>query len=354
MPKTCPACGRRLSATAFNGSSRAADGLARLCRACTNARRRERARHGDRQRPAHAASTVLASALRKGDIKAVRGLLAGGMEAQWDWICETMREGHLDLAQALLERGLERNVFTMAAMGELGRITRRLARVPADARLSASMEPASTRVTPLHVGCSSDWKAHGKRSMAIQIRVAEILCDHGADLHATALYRGIEEATPLLCACWSSENAELVRWLLEHGARAGVEHLAAALGHLQRHRRAAYDIAEALLDWGAPIDGLLGGGRTPLHAFSHQASYRTVAWLIAHGASINHRAPGGRTAAHFAAERNSSPKTLALLVENGADLMLRDDDGHTPLEIAKLNGKARLAEWIDEQMAKPC
>ena len=74
--------------------------------------------------------------------------------------------------------------------------------------------------------------------------------------------------------------------------------------------------------------------------------HQTVAWLIAHGADVNARAQGGRTAAHFAAERNTGPKTLALLVENGADLAARDDDGLTPLDVAKLSDKVRLVEWI--------
>lgn len=348
--KTCPDCGKRLSAVAFNGSARSPDGLARTCRACTNARRRQRARAGSGRPVAHAGSTVLATVLRQGDIPMVQNLMRGGLTPHWGWICETMREGHLDLADALLDLGVERNVFTMAAMGDVKRLTRRLARVPADARLCASMEPASDRVTTLHVGCASDWKPHGNERMTVQVRVAEVLTDHGADLHATARYRGIDQVAPLFCACWSSENAALVRWLLQRGARADVSHLAAALGHLQRHGRAAYDIAEALLDWGVPVDGRVGDARTPLQAFAHQANHRTVAWLIAHGADVNARADGGRTAAHFAAERNVGPKTLALLVDSGADLSARDDDGRTPLEIAKLNGKPRLVEWIAKRI----
>lgn len=337
---------------AFNGSARTPDGLARTCRACTNARRRQRERSGNRSTHTPNRSTALAAAVRQGDITTVQRLVRGGITAHWGWICETMREGHLDLAEALLKSGVERNVFTMAAMGDLKGLTRRLGRVPADAWLTASMEPASDRVTALHVGCASDRKAHGPRRMMDQVHVAEILSEHGADLHAVARYRGIGKATPLFCACWSSENLALVRWLLEHGAHAGVADLAAALGHLQRHGRAAYDIAEALLNWGVPIDGRFSGERTPLQAFAHQANHRTVAWLIAHGADVNARADGGRTAAHFAAERNTGPKTLMVLVENGADLSARDEEGLTPLEVARLNEKPRLVEWIARRVRK--
>ena len=345
--KTCPACGKILSAAAFNSSARAPDGLARTCRACTNARRRKREHSGDdAPPPKHAPLTVLATALRRGDLAAVREVIRSGMPAHWGWMCEAMREGHIKLSEELLKSGVERNVFTMAAMGDAKGLARRIQRAPAQARLTASPEPASDQVTPLHVGCASDWKPHGHKRMTVQVQVAEILVANGANINAVARYRGIGGVNPLFCACWSSQNVGLVRWLLEHGVRADVSHLTAALGHLQRHGREAYDIAEVLLDWGVPVDGSPGDPRTPLHAFAHQASHRTVTWLIAHGANVNARAAGGRTAAHFAAERNTDPKTLALLVENGADLSACDEDGLTPLEVARRNGKARLVEWI--------
>src|SRR5262249_11868126 len=52
--KTCPDCGERLSVIAFDASARSADGLARTCRACTNARRRRRERSGHRRPAARA------------------------------------------------------------------------------------------------------------------------------------------------------------------------------------------------------------------------------------------------------------------------------------------------------------
>ena len=54
-------------------------------------------------------------------------------------------------------------------------------------------------------------------------------------------------------------------------------------------------------------------------------------------------------AAHFAAERNTGPATLALLVEHGADLTARDADGFTPQDLARRNGKGRLVEWIERR-----
>ena len=210
-------------------------------------------------------------------------------------------------------------------------------------------------MTPLHVGCGSDWRSHGTDRLTAQVRVAEILSDHGAPMNATARYRGMDDATPLFSACWTSGNLALVRWLLDHGARATDRDLWAALGHFQRHGKGANDIAEILLAWGLRIDGSVPGDRTPLQGSAHMGGHQTVAWLIAHGADVNARGPGGRTAAHLAAERNTGPKTLALLVESGADLAARDDDGHSPLDIAKLNGKVRVAEWIKRRLrAKVC
>jgi hypothetical protein len=336
-----------MSAAAFNSSARTVDGLARMCRACTNARRRQ-LYHSREERPQAAGN--LAAALRQGDIKTMRKLLRAGIKPHWEWVCETMRGGHLTLAELLVKSGAERNVFTIAAMGDMAGLRRRLGRVPTDARLSVSMEPSSHQVTPLHVGCASDWRVHGPERMSAQVEVAEVLRRNGADLNAAARYRGLDDTTPLFCACWSSGNLALVRWLLDHGAIPADRDLCAALGHFQRHRRGAYDIAETLLAWDLSVDGGADGDRTPLQGFAHQAVHETVAWLIAHGADVNARGPGGRTAAHFAAERNIGPTTLAVLVANGADLTARDDDGHTPLDIAKLNAKFRLVDWIKTRL----
>ena len=147
--KTCPVCDRKLSTAAFNESARSNDGLARICRACTNARRRQ-------WQSTHAKSPTgttakMAAALRAGDQTIVRRLLRAGMKPHWSWICETMRGGNLALAETLLGLGVDCNVYTMAAMGDTVGLEHQLRRARADARVDANMEPASKGVTPLHV-----------------------------------------------------------------------------------------------------------------------------------------------------------------------------------------------------------
>ncbi len=346
VKKTCRVCRKSLSEAAFNGSSRFGNGLSATCRACTNARRRQlNASRTARRTP----SENLATALRKGDIKKVQARLRSGQKPRWDWVCETMREGHLALAELLLQSGIERDVFTMAAMADVTGIRRRLRRVHTDARLAVRMEPSSTHVTPLHVACSSDWRSHGASRMTDQVDAAKLLNEHGADVNAIARYRGLDDVGPLFCACWSSGNLPLVQWLLEQGVEPTDQQFAAALGHFQRHGRGNEEIAAALLAAGVPVDGSIPGDRTPLQAFAAQGDHRTVSWLIAHGADVNARCQGGRTAAHLAAERNTGPKTLAILADSGADLNVADADGHTPLDIAKLSGKSRVVEWLTNE-----
>src|SRR5262245_33533564 len=130
--KTCPVCGKALSAAAFNDSARTSDGLARTCRACTNSRRRKRDRSRESRREPVGAPAKLAKAIRQGDIKTARTVVVGRVKPRWDWVCETMRGGHLHLAEDLLKWGAERNVFTLAAIADVPGLTRRLRHSPED------------------------------------------------------------------------------------------------------------------------------------------------------------------------------------------------------------------------------
>jgi ankyrin repeat protein len=62
--------------------------------------------------------------------------------------------------------------------------------------------------------------------------------------------------------------------------------------------------------------------------------------LIRHGASVNAQDHGGWTALHFAAQEYR-PELVRLLVQSGADLSLRDENGNSPLWAAVMHSRGR-------------
>ena len=73
--------------------------------------------------------------------------------------------------------------------------------------------------------------------------------------------------------------------------------------------------------------------RTPLLIQAVQSGHmRLIGQLIGGGAEVNIIDALGRTAAHYAVSRNNQ-KALELLLNNGADANLADNDGNTPLDM---------------------
>ncbi len=73
--------------------------------------------------------------------------------------------------------------------------------------------------------------------------------------------------------------------------------------------------------------------------------------LLEHGAVVNAAGgPKGRTALHYAAAAGFL-KVMALLLEHGADLTLKDDDGETALDLARRLGKSDAVELFRQREA---
>ncbi len=68
-----------------------------------------------------------------------------------------------------------------------------------------------------------------------------------------------------------------------------------------------------------------------------QGDASSVALLLDRGADIAARDDEGWTPLHWAAESNEKPAVAALLLARGADIEARDDDGFTPLHVAAAN-----------------
>ncbi len=84
------------------------------------------------------------------------------------------------------ECGIERNIFTMAAIADVSGLKRRLTGKPDEAHQLASIEPASDDVTPLHVGCAIGLAFPRAQRMTDQVQAAAALLDRGAEPDAVA------------------------------------------------------------------------------------------------------------------------------------------------------------------------
>ena len=70
-----------------------------------------------------------------------------------------------------------------------------------------------------------------------------------------------------------------------------------------------------------------------------------VQYLIDLGAEINAVGPEGRTALHYAS-RGNSVKLCELLLHAGADETMLDEEGKTPLDVARSLGKKEIVQHL--------
>ena len=194
------------------------------------------------------------------------------------------------------------------------------------------------------------------------LETVELLVNQGAGIHARDVFGG----TPLHEA--ARENAlETAKWLIARGADVKAQnhshktplHLAAKEGALETakllvtnganihaggtidetplHKAAesnALETVKWLVAQGAYIDSPTEYGYTPLHLATKWEAWETAEWLIAQGANVKATLDGAHsTPLHFAAAGNARG-TAALLLDRGAIIDAKDDDGYTPLHIA--------------------
>ena len=134
---------------------------------------------------------------------------------------------------------------------------------------------------------------------------------------------------------------DAVRFLLERGPDLTL-HEACAVGALGR--------AQELLSGGQGgrlIDQHSGDGFTPLALACFFGHEPVAAWLINHGANVNLAANNPmQVAPVHAATAGRHVGILKLLVESGADVNARQQQGFTPLHAAAQNGDAASLQLL--------
>ncbi|XP_075639264.1 putative E3 ubiquitin-protein ligase XBAT35 isoform X2 [Castanea sativa] len=90
-------------------------------------------------------------------------------------------------------------------------------------------------------------------------------------------------------------------------------------------------------------------GKTPLIvACMNHELFDTAKTLIELGANVNAYSPGRHagTPLHHAAKRGLE-QSVKLLLSHGANALVRNDDCHTPLDVARVKGQTNVVRTIE-------
>jgi truncated hemoglobin YjbI len=274
-------------------------------------------------RPLHAAA-VLHQAVSAGKEKAVTWLLDQGVDLDKPSslpvgvvgvafegivfvtpLCAARRRRRAAVAALLERRGAKEDVFTAAFLGDQPGLGRLLA---ADPSLAQAPDPAVDvlEVTPVHHAVSGG--SDGAVGLVLDqvagpLRGAERALRGAAALGKTAL------VARLLAMGADARGVGVGRWVLH-------PELAALLA-------AAGATVAGSGNWiGASCTGNQGRKDDP----------EFVRALLQHGARVEDRRPGSEATALHHAARAGFLRTIALLLERGADPTARDAAGETPLD----------------------
>ena len=182
--------------------------------------------------------------------------------------------------------------------------------------------------TPLHAAARNP-----------NLDVITFLLDRGADVNAAYLGHRIEgpyvDQTPLHSAVRYNSNPDVVMLLLDRGADLTAKDL---IGRTPLHWAVQNTIplmTELLLDHGSDINVKDRQGWTPLHLATYEQNTVLVRLLLQKGADPNLASNRGSIALHIAAQRSIDLMIITLLIDYGANMDAKDNDGNDSCRISK-------------------
>lgn len=160
---------------------------------------------------------------------------------------------------------------------------------------------------------------------------------------AEALLKGgakLADRRKLLEAAVTNGHADMIAWLLRHGALVGpgMLHDAALKGHLES--------MQVLLENGAKVMALNSDGATPLHDAALGGQTAAAGLLLGRGALIDARDGAHGATPLFLAASWGRRQMVEFLLEKGAGKLIRNKEGKSAREAALENNHAEVAELL--------
>ncbi|KAJ5551563.1 ATPase inhibitor IATP mitochondria [Penicillium sp. DV-2018c] len=196
-------------------------------------------------------------------------------------------------------------------------------------------------------------------SQANRLDIIRLLLDTGADIEARDRYR----CTPLHWACWYG-NVEAAEALLDAGAdieaRSRVGNTPLILGVHGWVRSDTISMTTLLLKRGADTNAVNMSKVSALHCALIAPDGRLCEMLLSHGADPEARTLRGKTPLHKALQFNSycstgnpdsstgSLEQVKLLLKRGVDVEAKDEVGDTPLHEAARGADPTIFELLLE------
>lgn len=184
-----------------------------------------------------------------------------------------------------------------------------------------------------------------------------LLLDRGAQVAAPPDGAPVFNANPFVLASYAG-NAKSLKRLLAAGGKVDEAFIAIGTSRttpmLGAFKFGDVEVANTLIDLGAPVDFADGNGITMLGRCVLNNEIEMARTLIARGANVNVVDKLGMTPLLWAANVDfGDTAMIELLLKSGAKADARNKDGLTPLELARKHGHATLIPVLEKASTTP-